>query len=209
MEQGISTPLAENQAVDPLSGNVLSSSNGFDVSILPDKTDDTITSSAETNAHVTIPGIPAFEYSTSGKNAPHIITKFDPVSRPKVEIQTSYRPGVSAQSTSGYGRGTTPEDVAGGKADPRSTQLGFHEGNHGLAFQEFIAANPAPVFTGAVGMTEAAYKAAGDKFKADWKAYIARLNEYSIKKVDCVGLTKEQYEQANPPQAGATFHCSH
>jgi hypothetical protein len=124
-----------------------------------------------------------------------------------VTIRTAYRPGVSAKDSSGYGRGTTPEDVAGGKVSPRSTRLGFHEGSHGLAFLEFLAANPAPTFTGTVGMSATAYRAAGRAYHAAWTAYVDRLIAFSIRVVDCVGLTKEQFEKAHPPARGARFRC--
>jgi hypothetical protein len=205
MEPGITTPIAAGRTVDPLTGRVEFRVGGFDVSILPDTTDNRLSTPGETSIHVQFPGTPAYEWR--GGRGGRIVTRSDPVARPTIEIQTAFRPGVSPQGQSGYGRGTTPEDVAGGRVSPRSTRLGFHEGSHGLAYLEFLAANPAPTFAGAVGMTEAAFLAAGRAFRTAWTAYIARINDFSIRVVDCVGLTKEQFEQANPPHQGVRFRC--
>ena len=207
MEPGITTPIAEGRTVDPLTGNAQFTIGAFDVTILPDTRDGNLATPGETRVSVHTPGAPAFQWS--GGAGGRTVTGFDAVARPAVEIQTVFGPGVSPGASSGYGRGTTPEDVAGGRVNPRSTRLGFHEGSHGLAFIEFLAANPAPTFAGSVGMGEAAFKAAQQAFLEAWKTYAARLTDYSARTVDCVGLTKEQFEQSNPPQQGLRFRCPH
>lgn len=82
-----------------------------------------------------------------------------------------YAPGATASSRSAYGRGTTPEDIAGGQVTPRSTTLWFHAGSHGLAYLEFLRNNPAPRFTGAVGMTRRQFTTAIDRWVSDLRQY--------------------------------------
>jgi hypothetical protein len=199
IEPGITTPIAVGRTVDPRTGRVKFRVGRFDVSILPDATDNGLLTPGKTNRRP--------RFVVPGGRGGRIITRVNPVARPTVEIWTAFRPGVSPQARAGYGRGTTPEDVAGGRVSPRSTTLGFHEGSHGLAFLEFLAANPAPTFTGAVGMTQAAFRAEQRAFRAACTAYIAQLTDFSIRVADCVGLTKEQFEQANPPRRGDRFRC--
>jgi len=115
---------------------------------------------------------------------------------------------VSAGGSSGYGRGTTREDQAGGKVDPRSTTLRFHEGQHGLDFQAFIAANALPAFTGATGQTEQQFRDAVEAYKRAIKAYVDRATKASSRVTHCVGTTIDQYNQAQAPGATITLECT-
>jgi hypothetical protein len=167
--------------------------NGFSVAIAPDSTDPGLGDRAETRIDINwrLPG-----YQWQGQGAQKRVTSFNPPAAPTVGIRTFFGSRVTAASPSGYGRGTTPEDIAGGRITPRSTSLGFHEGSHGLAFVQFLEANPAPRFTGAVGMTEAQFLAARDQWQADLRDYSRRIQRFSELAVDCVGTTIDQFEQA-------------
>lgn len=97
-------------------------------------------------------------------------------------IQTTYGQGVTATSGSGYGRGTTPEDIKAGQ-----TSLGFHEGKHGTDFLDYLQNNPLPVFTGTVGMTQREYREAWREFDGAMHTYRTQMKEYSLQNTDCVG----------------------
>ena len=97
---------------------------------------------------------------------------------------------------SGYGRGTTKEDIAGGRVTPHSTSLGFHEGHHGLDFVEFLESNRPPAFTGAVGQTNAQFNTAITRWKAAWATLNADANRLSKQRTDCVGITQDQFNRA-------------
>ena len=53
---------------------------------------------------------------------------------PTLTVQTLYGPGESRSTPSGYGRGTTLQDIAA-----KNTSLGFHEGQHGGKIIEFVS----------------------------------------------------------------------
>jgi hypothetical protein len=111
-----------------------------------------------------------------------LITSFTGPGPVEVRIRTTYGPGAMATGQSGYGRGTTPADIRSA-----TTTLGFHEGRHGMDFLEFMAANPFPRFTGRVGMSEKAFKAATDSFLADKQRYKEEMWDFSQQRTDCVG----------------------
>ncbi|MGE5603433.1 MAG: hypothetical protein ACM30E_10295 [Nitrososphaerales archaeon] len=199
LEPGFSTPIAEGRAVNIATGNVEYAVNGFAATIAPDTVDQALGNRAETRIAINW-RLPGYQWQMQGGQKR--ITAFDPPAAPTARIQTFYGPGVTAASQSGYGRGTTREDVAGGRVTPRSTTVGFHEGSHGLAFEEFLQANPAPQFTGRVGMTEAQFLAARNQWETALRAYSTRITAFSRRLVDCVGApTIDQFEQAHA-QAG-------
>jgi hypothetical protein len=105
-------------------------------------------------------------------------------------IQTFYGPDASASDTSGYGRGTTTEDLAGAKVDPRSRSLGFHEGSHGLDFVRYLRANPPPVYPVTVGMAVTKIDAAVKAWQAEWTAYDQAMEATSESSTDMVGTPK-------------------
>lgn len=194
LEPGISTPIEEGRSADVLTGAVQFMTNGISVTIDPDSTDPGLGARAETRINIGGAAVPAYRWQQRG--AQRRITAFDPPVAPTVHIQTFFGPNVSAASSSGYGRGTTPEDVAGGRVTPRSTSLGFHEGSHGLSYVQFLEANPLPRFAGAVGMTEAQFIAAGHRWQADLHDYSDRITRFSELAVDCVGTTIDQFGRA-------------
>ncbi|ABA58324.1 hypothetical protein Noc_1858 [Nitrosococcus oceani ATCC 19707] len=194
MEQFISTPIPEGRVADKLTGAVNFSTNGFDVSIMPDALDPALGNHAETRQNIQGGRI---NYQRQSRRGRRIVTNFNGPGTPAVTIQTFYGRGVTAASPSDYGRGTTPEDIAGGRVTPRSTSLGLHEGSHGLDYIDFLETNPAPQFTGAVGMTEAQFRAAIRQYQRDLRDYANRMEEFSTRRTDCVGTTIDQFDQAN------------
>jgi Domain of unknown function (DUF4157) len=116
-------------------------------------------------------------------------------------IQTTFGPGVSAASISGYGRGTTAADQEVG-----ATSLGFHEGEHGRDFITFLQDNPYPSFTGRVGQTTAVFSARVTQFSNAVNAYIARMNRASALATDCPGTSIDNF---NAAKGTATTICVH
>jgi hypothetical protein len=166
MEPGITTPIAAGRTLDR-TGNVNFTSNGVAITIAPDITVRSLKGAAKTTINI-----------SCGR-------------RPTAQIQTLYRRGSRPDSSSGYGRGTTPEDVAGGAVNPRSKTLGFHEGMHGLSFVEFLEHNPPP---------QAGRRAC--------RNYVRDLLAFSTRNVHCVGTTIDQFNQANAaPGARIVLEC--
>lgn len=182
LEPGITTPVVQGQAVDPLTGHVDFSVNGIDVAILPNTVRRGLARSAETTVQSDWGAIQA--QTRNGR-----VTGFNGPGRPRMEIQTAFRPGVSAAGASAYGRGTTPQDIAGARVTPASGSLGFHEGSHGLDYVEFLTNNPPPQFTGAIGMTAADFQRAMDQWNRAVRDYDRRLHAFSLQRTDCVGTT--------------------
>jgi hypothetical protein len=204
-EAGFSTPLADGQAVDPLSGNVAFASNGVSVTLLPDSVgvadpDHPDTASTRLLINTVVP------YMKTKGDAPRIVS-FTPPAR-TASLQTLYPPGLAADGPAGYGRGTTAEDDAGSKVDPRSTTLRFHEGQHGLDLQAFLAANALPAFTGATGQTEPQFIAAVEAYADAVRDYIDRAKRASSRATHCVGTTIDQHNQAQAPGATITLECT-
>lgn len=111
------------------------------------------------------------------------VVEVRPTPQVRVTIRTTYGRGVTAQSLSGYGRGTTATDIAAGQ-----TSLGHHEGSHGQDYQDFLRNNPLPEFGGRVGMTEREYDRAEREYRAAMRRYTRAMAAQSHMDTDCVGI---------------------
>ena len=204
MEMGISTPIPEGRGADPLTGNVDFTTNGMSVTILPDQPRPSLGDRAQTDISFSLGQV---NYQTTIQGGVSKISSFTPGSL-SFKIQTFFGSAVTSVSSSGYGRGTTREDQAGGKITPRSTSVGFHEGSHGLDFVEFLENNVPPSFTGTVGMTETAFNNAIKAWETAVNAYKKRAENFSLRRTDCVVTTIDQFEQAKAaPGAKITLVC--
>jgi hypothetical protein len=190
---GISTPIAAGRTPAARTGVVSFASNGFQITIAPDRTSPSMRNRAETTVDLSWGRISARLGRQGGRT---VVTRITGPPTPTARIQTTYGRGVSATSTSGYGRGTTAEDVAGGTVDPRSTQLGFHEGTHGLDYVAFLESHAPPVFTGAVGDTAAEFRAALTQWRRDVRAYAEDIDRDSEARTDCVGTTIDDFNRS-------------
>jgi hypothetical protein len=175
--QKITTPLGMETAFEP-GGTATLTIGGVAVRVQPDTTtdDEAWRDSAYTSiglAGGTIEYIPAGDGTVKSVTNPGQIT---------ATMQTVYGPGARRTGPSGYGRGTTAEDVAAG-----TTSLGFHEGRHGLDFFEFLRNNPAPVLTGKAGDTVETFEKAMEDYGAAVTAYQDRLLRFSVEHTDCPG----------------------
>ena len=172
-------------AADPFTGNVNFTQNGFEIEIQPDGRQ----AASGATTHFNLQFATTITPATDSHN---IVTGFPPLPTPHAIIRTDYGPGSSASVTSGYGRGTTTEDVR-----LANTSLGYHERSHSRDYLGFVAANPAPVFTGAVGQTAAQFQAAVTTYVQAMQSYGARINRASELATDCVGSpTITQFQTA-------------
>jgi hypothetical protein len=180
---GTSTPVAEG-LIPGTGGAVAFPVGGVRVRILPDATDPKLGKKAQTK--------PRIRYRTAAwKSTDRVtVTSIGDPPAPVLTIQTFYGPESSASVTSGYGRGTTTEDLAGAKVDPRSRTLGFHEGSHGLDFVRYLRANPPPAYPLRVGMPVKEVGPAIEAWKAKWTAYVQALEAASEASTDMVGTPK-------------------
>jgi uncharacterized protein DUF4157 len=129
------------------------------------------------------PGIP-FRFDGQGR-----ITEFTaPPAQVTITVQTRYGPGVDPDQPSGYGRGTTERERAAG-----AQSLRVHEGSHGLDFVEFVRTNPFPAFTGRIGMTRRDFEAAIRTWDTAIEQYRQRMEDFSVQRTDCVGVTLDTF----------------
>ena len=204
MESGmlpISTPIPDSSSSpDPFTGEVKLHVNGFDVTIMPDGRDPTL-SGAETRITL-IPG----SIHTIPNASRTAVSDFT-VPTPAATIKTFFGPGMTDRTTAGSGRGTTKEDIAGGSVTPHSISLGFHEGHHGLDFLEFLSSHPPPTFTGAKDQTNRQFNDAIRRWNAAWAALNAEVNRFSKRRTDCVGTTIDDFNRAQGGGARFTLVC--
>ncbi|MEO7312804.1 MAG: DUF4157 domain-containing protein [Chitinophagaceae bacterium] len=161
------------------------------IEVLPDTTG-SIKTPGETEVKPNFDTTTSYNYDTTTG----IITGFFrktgntkiPVTMPAnilISIRTTYQPAVSKQDPSGYGRGTTTADQAGG-----NTTIQFHEGSHGTDY-----------LVGAKAITFPASLQPGTVTKAEYDTMVAaivQLGAGSIASTDDVGYTQTQYYIDHP-----------
>ncbi len=189
---GFSTPVPVGREADLITGTVNLLLPGLSVSILPDAVDKKLGNIAETSINLRWT-LPHYSCTRGGR---HVVTDFGPLSVPTATIQTFYGPRAVPANPAAFGRGTTAEDVAGSAVGPWSGTLGFHEGQHGMDYVEFLRTHAPPVFGGRIGMTARQFDAAGRRWAAALTAYEARADAFTLARTDCVGVTKDQWKRA-------------
>jgi hypothetical protein len=113
-----------------------------------------------------------------------------PVSAPTLTMQTIYGPKAGPETKSGYGKGTTPEDIKAG-----NTSLGYHEGSHGEYAIKYTKDQPLPVFKGKVGMSVEEYTEAQTEYDQAMEEYRQALDRYHRLMTDCVGQMGDGCEE--------------
>jgi hypothetical protein len=183
-----STPTQAGSAVDPLDGNMVMRIGNVNVAIKPDESQAPGVTGAETKPTLELSPlkIPDFEIDPKGK-----VTNFPGYSpAATLTIVTRYQAGKRPEATSGYGRGTTPEDIRN-----KATALRLHEGSHGEDYIDFVRTHPLPVFTGKNGDKAADFTKAEEAY---WRAVTAwgkQLDSLSKARTDCVGKTIDKFHQ--------------
>jgi hypothetical protein len=102
---------------------------------------------------------------------------------------------VTADTRSGYGRGTTASDEAAG-----AKTLRVHEGSHGLEYLRLIISanqkHPYPQFTGKKGDDWIPFRKMMTDYMAARKAFFDEVSSNkraATQAVDCVGITIDAY----------------
>jgi hypothetical protein len=198
---GIAAPVPEGLWPLPGTGAVNMSVAGVSVAILPDAWDPALTGRAETRSTWRWQA-PGYQYQLRGQA--EVVTGVNPIAAPCVTIQTFYCHDLEPDDLAGYGRGTTPEDMAGGEVHPWSTSVAFHEGLHGMDTTDFLRTHMPPVFGGRAGMTVAMFSEATARWNAAWHAYQALAGRVSHARTDKVGLiTYDDYQRQAPAAVAA------
>jgi len=177
VQREISTPLPEGVKPDEKSEVANFPIGSFNVEIRPDRK-----ATKEEN-------IPADQAFTSGSidavvhfernKSDNKISKVT-ISKTLI-IQTIYGADATSKGDSGYGRGHIKADK-----DKGNKSLGFHEGNHGIDFMEYIKTHPFPEIVIRKPVTEEKFAT----LKAEWdvkhKAYVDDMLATSKKNTDDV-----------------------
>jgi uncharacterized protein len=204
---GIATPVPEGRWPAAGSGAVTMSVAGVSVTILPDSHDPALSGRAETRSTWRWQA-PGYQYQLRARagqgsaleGAAEVVTAVNPMAAPCVTVQTFYCRDLGPDDLAGYGRGTTPEDTAGGTVHPWSTSVAFHEGLHGMDTTDFLRTRTPPAFGGRAGMTVAMFSDATARWNTQWRAYQALAGAVSHARTDRVGLTTyDDYQRQFPP----------
>jgi len=201
-EAGFSMPIADGHTPQGRgrSRHIDYTIQNMAISILPDGTDRSLPTPGVTRIKVNGGRI----RWSGGSGRRGTVTRLTGPGITKITIQVFYRPGVNKNAASGYGRGTTTEDLKGGEIDSGSTTIAFHEANHGLDYLAFLNSHPFPQFTGATGMlVSEVSRLAGEWDRAVTK-YVDDLNKDTTLHTHCVGTTSDQFNAAN----GVALECA-
>lgn len=169
--EDIATPFADRKFVADDKGRItVTLKNGVQVVILPDKVvSQTHTGhQAETELNMQVAG--------NRKSGKATVTW---------TIQTSFMRGVSPSGQQSYGRGTTKEDV-----DKGDTTIGFHEGEHGRHYLDYLEKNLPPEFNPEKKPFKGSwtFNRAGQAWKNELDKYYDQLMKENIDVTDCVGV---------------------
>ncbi len=108
----------------------------------------------------------------------------------KCIIQIRYGSGTNSRTLSGYGRGTTDDDLRTG-----NVTLGHHENCHREVFKDFLRQHKFPIFQGKVGHTRAQFENKAELWTKALKRYNAEADKLGKRLVDEVGYTKTESRQ--------------
>ncbi len=174
VQRDTSTPLPEGVTADKKSKVAKFSAGGFSIKIMPDKKakkgDKNVKpGGALTNGNITA----GYTFQKSnGKIVSVAITK-------ELVIQTTYGVNASSEMDSAYGRGSIKKDK-----DEGHPSLGFHEGNHGKDFIEYVKTNPYPEIQIKEPVTEKEFQELVKEWQAQCRQYQADMEANSKQQTD-------------------------
>jgi Domain of unknown function (DUF4157) len=185
-----STPTQAGATVDPLSGNMAVPINGVNIQIQPDVRGAAGITGGETKESLELNPvrIPGYDIENG-------VVKNFPGYAPSatLKIVTRYQAGVTPETPSSYGRGTTPEDIRN-----KATAGRVHEGSHGEDYIDFVRNNPLPIFMGKNGDRVRDFEAAKRAYLSALSTWRKQINDLSITKTDCVGKTIDEFHKGEP-----------
>lgn len=177
VQREISTPLPEGVKPDEKSEVANFPIGSFKVEIRPDRKATKEENIAADHAHTSgsIDAVVSYERN-KGSNK---ITKVT-ISKTLI-IQTIYGADATSKGDSGYGRGFIKSDREKG-----NKSLGFHEGNHGIDFMEYIKTHPFPEIVIKKPVTDAEFATLKAAWDVKHKAYVDDMLATSKKNTDDV-----------------------
>ncbi|QHS63699.1 eCIS core domain-containing protein [Chitinophaga agri] len=176
IQREISTPLPEGVKPDEKSEIAEFPVGSFKVQVKPDRKateeDNIAPNKAETKGDIST----YINFTTNGKGE---ITKVS-ISKTLI-IETVYGADVTSKSDSGYGRGHIKSDK-----DKGNKSLGFHEGNHGIDFMNYIKSHKFPEIVIKKPVSQAEFDALKAKWDVKFDAYVKDMMAKSKKDTDDV-----------------------
>ncbi|ACU62669.1 eCIS core domain-containing protein [Chitinophaga pinensis] len=180
VQRETSTPLPDGVKADEQSEIAKFPIGDFNVEIKPDrkatKEENVAADHAETKGNIAA-------YVSYEMDSKKRVTKVS-ISKTLI-IETIYGADATSKSDSGYGRGHIKSDK-----DKGNKSLGFHEGNHGVDFMEYVKTHPFPEIV----IKKPVSKAKFEKLQAEWKAQ----HEAYVKDMEAISKTKTD-DVTDPP----------
>ncbi|SFM60914.1 protein of unknown function [Chitinophaga sp. YR627] len=176
VQKETSTPLPEGVKADEVSEVAKFPIGDFSVEVKPDrkatKEENVAADHAETKGNIAA----YVSYETDSKKR---VTKVT-ISKTLI-IETIYGADATSKSDSGYGRGHIKSDK-----DKGNKSLGFHEGNHGVDFMEYVKTHPFPEIVIRKPVSQAKFEQLQAAWKLQHEAYVKDMEAVSKKKTDDV-----------------------
>jgi hypothetical protein len=176
VQREISTPLPDGVKPDERSEIAYFPIGSFKVEIRPDR---------KAREEENIPADRAFTSGSIDAQISYELNSQNKVSRATISktliIETIYGANATSKGESGYGRGFIKSDKEKG-----NTSLGFHEGNHGIDFMEYIKTHPFPEIVIRRPITQAAFEVLKAEWETKRRAYVADMLATSETKTDKV-----------------------
>jgi hypothetical protein len=196
----ITAPVRASVTVSP-AGAATFRINGIDVTAEPDERS---TDPAMGSSNITRVELRPVDQGQMFMDENHIVTEFRPL-RYLPFVHTIWGPQTVITDRSGYGRGTTSEDVAAG-----NTSIRFHESRHAQNWFDYLGTHSIPQFTGRVGMTEDQFRQARRDLEAAVQRYTREAQEWSHQVTDCVGTlpSAKLFREANVTSSAVTNAAS-
>lgn len=189
VQREISTPLPEGVKPDEKSEVANFPIGSFKVEIRPDRkaTEEDNVAADHAFTSGSIAASIAYDRNKSNKISKVTISK-------TLIIQTIYGAEATSKGDSGYGRGHIKSDREKG-----NKSLGFHEGNHGLDFMDYIKTHPFPEIVIKKPVTDAEFATLKAEWDVKYKAYVEDMLATSKRLTDDV---TDPPETAPAPEKG-------
>jgi hypothetical protein len=176
VQREISTPLPEGVEPNKKTKIAKFPIGDFTVVVKPDrkakKADKIAPDRAETRGYISVSFHP--KYNKKKQMESVTISK-------KLTIQTVYGKKVTSSSSSAYGRGAIKSDIDAGHGT-----LGFHEGNHGIDFMDYVKSHPFPEIVIDTPISKKEFNALKKEWKTEFQAYVDDMNATTKAKTDDV-----------------------
>lgn len=163
---------------DKISFEILSGKQKVQVEILPDEEGPVRSGTAKTEFKLN------YKLNYSYETVNEKITSLDLTFSVSLTIQTIYSRLTDSPLPSGYGRGTTKDDISN-----KNISLRFHESQHGHDIIDYVSrlSIPSPASYIHAGTYKSEVEKKVDLFKKKFASYKDTLHRKNLESVDCVG----------------------